>query len=53
MMMMMMMCNVLTDPGVHKRHSDTLRVAFLLPFKDVTGDHLQLQLAEEESSSLY
>lgn len=50
---MMMMCNGLTDPGVHKRHSDTLRIAFLLPFKDATGDDLQLQLAQEKTSSHY
>lgn len=50
-MMLMKICNVLTDPGVHERHGDTLRVTLLLPFKDGTGDHLQLQLAEEKSSS--
>lgn len=51
-MMRMRMRSVLTDPGVHKRHSDALRVTLLLPFKDATGDHLQLQLTENKVVSM-
>lgn len=42
------MCLILTDSGVHKRLSDTLRITVLFALEDGAGEKLQLKLMGEE-----
>lgn len=43
------MCLILTDSGVYKRLSDTLRVTVLFALEDGAGNELQLKLRGRET----